>query len=147
MERTQPGVRTRGGKEPQGPVRQGLVQEEEEEERRAIPCLHWKAAVASSLVVARQRTNVPFLLPKCIPRGELPSIRGHFKRKLELILTNSLETSCRSQEPWNLVIISSSCMAFTLPGIVPRALYTNAFVQLAEFSKPPYDVLGSDVVK
>lgn len=38
-------------------------------------------------------------------------------------------------------------MAFTLPGIVPRALYTNAFVQLTEFSKPPYDVLGSDVVK
>lgn len=38
-------------------------------------------------------------------------------------------------------------MAFPLQGIVSRALSTVALIQFPEFSKPPYDVVGPDVVK
>lgn len=38
-------------------------------------------------------------------------------------------------------------MVFARQGIIARSLCTVAFIELTEFSKPPYDVVGPDVVK
>lgn len=38
-------------------------------------------------------------------------------------------------------------MVFALQGIISRSLCTVAFIELTEFSKPPYDVVGPDIVK
>lgn len=79
MERSKPGRRGQGRRECPGPVLKGFVKGEER--GISVVHLHPRVAVASAIWDERHTTTFPFLLPKCMPRGELPSIWSLLKKK------------------------------------------------------------------
>lgn len=64
----------------------------------SVAHLQPRVAVASAIWDEKHTTTIPFLLPEYMPRGELPSVWSHLKKKVGKIITNFLVTSCHSYD-------------------------------------------------
>ena len=85
------------------------------------------ASVTSIILVERQKTKNP-ISSKIYVKERATISPKPLKKKFDVTLINSLETSCHSYKTWDIIIITNAYMVFTLQGIVPEAVYTDAFI-------------------